>query len=164
MPDEYDRDRDKFPNHERGGIFENGCDRFFRDSENGYAQQSCIYETREGRVKFDHVKEYRDHLFTIEDKSGRIEGRKDEKQLRALRELLKENDKHKHILRSVEGEHVSKEVQELIKGLMRDFPDRFTHKLISRADARAIWALGVDLEEVNSSNCRSKESSLSYQV
>ncbi|MGK8485196.1 hypothetical protein [Nocardia asiatica] len=146
MSDEYYRDRGQVPNHDRGRIFENGCDRFFHDRENGYVQQSRIYETREGRVQFDHIKEDRDHLFTIEDKSGRVGGKKDERQLRALRELLQANDKHQHMLRSVEGEYLSREAQELITGLKRDFPDQFTHRLISRSEARTIWALGVDLE------------------
>ncbi|MFE7796128.1 hypothetical protein [Nocardia sp. NPDC057440] len=143
--DDYDNDRKGYKPHLRGTIFEHGASNFFRDRENGYSHGSRIYETSEGRIKFDHVKEVDSHLFSIEDKSGRIDGDKDVTQLMALRELLRSNEKHKHLLRSVEGESISKECQELINGLKRDFPDRFTHLEISRADARTIWALGRDL-------------------
>ncbi|MFE7797199.1 hypothetical protein [Nocardia sp. NPDC057440] len=146
MPDEYDRDRDQVPNHERGRIFENGADRFFRDHENGYVRGSRVYETTKGRIQFDHAKEAHGQTFSIEDKSGRIEGQKDKKQLKALREILKDNDKHQHMLRSVEGEPVAKDLQKLIDGLIRDFPTQFQHKAISRSDAREIWARGLELE------------------
>ncbi|WP_454197802.1 hypothetical protein [Nocardia sp. Marseille-Q1738] len=144
--DEYDRDRDKFPNHERGRIFENGIDRFFRDRENGYVPGSRVYETTKGRIRVDHSKQVGARTFTIEDKSGRIEGQKDKKQLEAMREILKENPNHQHILRSVEGETVAKDLQKLIDGLIRDFPNQFQHNVISRADAREIWARGLALE------------------
>ncbi|NKY25615.1 hypothetical protein [Nocardia gamkensis] len=144
--DGYDRDRDKVPSHERGRIFENGIDRFFRDRENGYAPGSRIYETTKGRIRVDHSKEVGARTFTIEDKSGRIEGNKDKKQLEAMREILKENPNHQHMLRSVEGEPVAKDLQKLIDGLIRDFSSQFQHKLISRSDAREIWARGLVVE------------------
>ncbi|QIS08205.1 hypothetical protein [Nocardia arthritidis] len=147
MPDGYDRDRDRIAdNNIRGRVFENGTYLYFRDRENGYEQQSRVYETPEGRIQFDKVKADQGRTFSIEDKSGRMEGRKDEKQLRALRVILETDKKHQHMLRSVEGEYVSKECQRLIDGLKKDFKDRFTHKEISRTEARTIWALGVDLE------------------
>ncbi|MFB8279552.1 hypothetical protein [Nocardia colli] len=153
MSDGYSQDRDQVPNHERGRIFENGTDRFFRDRENGYTQGSRKYEFRDNngrveRIQFDKIRNEQDRSRTdsIEEKSGRIEGRKDEKQLRGIRELLDKGEINRHTLRSVEGESISKECQELINGLRRDFPDRFTHLQISRADARAIWAIGRDLE------------------
>ncbi|WP_405160653.1 hypothetical protein OG203_30255 [Nocardia sp. NBC_01499] len=153
MGDGYSRDRDQVPNHERGKIFENGTDRFFRDRESGYTQGSRKYEFRDKggrteRIQFDKIRNEQDRSRTdsVEEKSGRIEGRKDEKQLRGVRELLNRGEINRHILRSVEGESISKECQELINGLKRDFPDRFTHLKISRTDARAIWAIGKDLE------------------
>ncbi|MGY2126426.1 hypothetical protein ACW9HJ_33725 [Nocardia gipuzkoensis] len=144
--DEYDRDRERVPNHERGRIFEHGVDRFFRDRENGYVPGLRIYETTKGRIRVDHSKDVGSRTFTIEDKSGQIEGQKDKKQLEAMREILKENPNHQHILRSVEGEPVAKDLQKLIDGLVRDFPSQFQHKVISRADAREIWALGLVME------------------
>jgi hypothetical protein len=147
MPgDGYDSDRRGFDSNERGRIFENGADRLFRDRENGYAIHSRIYEAGKDRIQFDKIKVDRDRTYTIEEKSGRIRGEKDDKQLRAVRELLQENGKHQHILRSVEGEPISKEAQELIGGLIRDFPDQFTHQIIARADAREIWARGLVME------------------
>ncbi|MCC3326611.1 hypothetical protein [Nocardia abscessus] len=144
--DEYERDRDNYKPHERGRIFENGIEAYFKDRERGYLPSSRIYKTPEGRIQFDHVREEQGKTFSIEDKSGRIEGPKDEKQLKALRVLLETGVVQEHTLRSVEGETVSKDCQVLINGLKQDFGDRFTHLEISRAEARTIWALGVDLE------------------
>ncbi|WP_280248469.1 hypothetical protein [Nocardia abscessus] len=144
--DEYERDRENYKPHERGRIFENGIEAYFKDRERGYLPTSRIYKTPEGRIKFDHVREEQGKTFSIEDKSGRIEGPKDEKQLKALRVLLETGVVQEHTLRSVEGETVSKDCRELINGLKQDFRDRFTHLEISRTEARTIWALGVDLE------------------
>ncbi|MFI6172402.1 hypothetical protein ACIBCN_36875 [Nocardia sp. NPDC051052] len=146
MSDEYDRDRDRFDNNSRGRIFENGADRFFHDRENGYVQGSRTFETIKGNIQFDHVKEANGHTFSIEDKSGGVGGQKDKKQLEAIRELLKANDKHQHLLRSVEREPVAKDLQKLIDGLRRDFPNQFQHQVISRTDAREIWARGLAVE------------------
>ncbi|WP_405176961.1 hypothetical protein OG225_21120 [Nocardia sp. NBC_01377] len=41
---------------------------------------------------------------------------------------------------------MSPEIRKLIDALARDFPARFTHHVISRADAREIWARGLNLE------------------
>ncbi|MEU6832477.1 hypothetical protein ABZ894_27865 [Nocardia beijingensis] len=144
--DEYERDRGNYKPHERGRIFENGIEAYFKDRERGYLPSSRIYKTPEGRIQFDHVREEQGKTFSIEDKSGRIGGPKDEKQLKALRVLLEIGVVQKHTLRSVEGETVSKECQILINRMKQDFRDRFTHLEISRAEARTIWALGVDLE------------------
>ncbi|MEU1547451.1 hypothetical protein [Nocardia sp. NPDC005745] len=153
MGDGYSRDRDDFEPNERGRIFENGTDRFFRDRENGYTRGSRKYEFRDRngrieRIQFDKIKNEhnRSRADSIEEKSGRIEGRKDEKQLRGIRELLDNREINHHTLRSVEGEFISKNAQELIRGLIQDFGDRFTHQIIPRADAREIWARGLQLE------------------
>ncbi|MGV9972401.1 hypothetical protein [Nocardia beijingensis] len=153
MGDGYSRDRDDFEPHERGRIFENGTDKFFRDRENGYARGSRKYEFRDRngrieRIQFDKIKNEHDRsrAASIEEKSGRIDGRKDEKQLRGIRELLDKREISRHTLRSVEGEFISKNAQELIRGLIQDFGDRFTHQIISRAEAREIWARGLQLE------------------
>lgn len=144
--DGYDRDRRGFDSNERGRIFENGADRFFRDRENGYTVHSRTYEAGKYRIQFDKIKLDRDRIFTIEEKSGMIRADKDLNQLRAVRELLRENNNHQHILRSVAGESISKEAQELIVGLVQDFPDQFTHQIIARSDAREIWARGLAME------------------
>ncbi|MGW4328299.1 hypothetical protein ACWEKR_20625 [Nocardia sp. NPDC004573] len=144
--DEYERDRERYKPHERGRVFENGIEVYFKDREHGYLPSSRVYKTPEGRIQFDHVREEQGKTFSIEDKSGRIEGPKDEKQLKVIRVLLETGVVQEHTLRSVEGETVSKDCQILINGLKQDFRDRFTHLEISRAEARTIWALGVDLE------------------
>ncbi|WP_194836418.1 hypothetical protein [Nocardia sp. XZ_19_369] len=95
---------------------------------------------------FDHVKREQGLTYTIEDKSGRIEGDKDVKQLMVLRVLLETGVVQEHTLRSVEREGVSERCQELINGLKRDFPGRFTHLEISRAEAREVWAKGLAIE------------------
>ncbi|WP_040798056.1 hypothetical protein [Nocardia higoensis] len=144
--DGYDRDRSRADNNTRGRVFENGADLFFRDSAQGYVKQSRILNTHAGAVRFDKFREADGRIWSIEEKSGRLEGKKDEKQLHALRILLQNNGNHHHVLRSVEGEHVSKEVRDLIEGIQRDFPSQFTHRVVSRAEAREIWALGRELE------------------
>ncbi|WP_433711731.1 hypothetical protein ACQP2U_36650 [Nocardia sp. CA-084685] len=153
MSDGYGRDRGDFEPHERGRIFENGTDKFFRDHEKGYTRGSRKYEFREKggrveRIQFDKIRNEHDRsrADSIEEKSGRIEGRKDEKQLRGVRDLLDRGEINHHTLRSVQGESISKECRELIDGLARDFPDKFTHQIISRSDAREIWARGLERE------------------
>ncbi|WP_280395544.1 hypothetical protein [Nocardia brasiliensis] len=144
--DDYDRDRHGHAPHVRGNVFEHGARTYFRDEERGYSHGSRKFTTSEGKIRFDHVKEADGKVFSIEDKSGRIEGDKDVTQLKALRELLDRGVVQEHTLRSVAGETVSKECQVLINGLKRDFPERFTHQEISRSEARAIWAIGKDIE------------------
>lgn len=147
MPgDGYDRDRDNIDNNKRGRTFENGCDRVFHDTENGYIQQSRKFKTDSGKTVFDKIREDDGDTGTIEEKSGRVAGDKDVRQLGIVRDILDQNEKHKHILRTVEGETISKECRELIDGLTRDFPDRFTHHIISREIACEIWARGLELE------------------
>ncbi|WP_157172134.1 hypothetical protein [Nocardia pneumoniae] len=146
MPDGYDRDRHNYDNNTRGRIFENGAYRYFRDRENGYVQGSRKFTTVKGRIQFDKLKDDRGKIFSIEEKSGKIEGPKDQKQLEALRVLLDKNPNHQHVLRSVEGEPISKPAQELIAGLIRDFPNQFTHQIIPRHVAREIWAIGLQRE------------------
>lgn len=145
---EYDKDRERFDNNRRGRIFENGAAEYYRDRERGYSQGSRTFTSpRIGKVKFDKTREVDGRVQAIEEKSGRIEGKKDEKQLKAVRDLLARGTVSQHVLRSVQGEAVSKTCQELINGLARDFPGQFNHQVISRADARQIWALGLQREQ-----------------
>ncbi|WP_378733667.1 hypothetical protein [Nocardia brasiliensis] len=146
MPDGYDKDRNGFDNNSRGRIFENGTYIHFRDRENGYVQGSRTINTEKGKIQFDKFKDERNIVSSIEDKSGEIRGPKDEKQLKAARALLEKDPNHRHMLRSVEGEKISVPAQELIDGLVRDFPDRFTHLVIDRETAREIWAKGLQKE------------------
>ncbi|WP_280352863.1 hypothetical protein [Nocardia abscessus] len=97
MSDGYDNDREKYKAHERGRIFENGTYRYFRDRENGYVQQSRIFKTIQGGIRFDKIKEDQGQTLSIEDKSGRIDGDKDLNQLRVLRALLEKNENHRHL-------------------------------------------------------------------
>ncbi len=77
MP-EYDRDRHNYNNNERGRIFENGAAQYFRDSENGYVQQSRIFrDPNVGNVRFDKIRDDRGLILTIEEKSGRVDSKKD---------------------------------------------------------------------------------------
>ncbi|WP_280258257.1 hypothetical protein [Nocardia abscessus] len=146
MP-EYDRDRHNYNNNERGRIFENGAAQYFRDRENGYVQQSRIFRVpKVGNVRFDKIRDDRGLIFTIEEKSGRVESKKDKKQLEVVRALLDKGEIQQHVLRTVEGEYRSPEVQKLIDGLVRDFKEKFTHQVIPRHVAREIWAIGLQRE------------------
>ncbi|MEV0355024.1 hypothetical protein AB0H71_03080 [Nocardia sp. NPDC050697] len=147
MP-EYDKDREHYDNNRRGRIFETGTEQYYRDRERGYTRDSRTFiSPRIGTIKFDKTREVDGRVQAIEEKSGRIEGKKDEKQLKAVRDLLARGTVSQHVLRSVQGEAVSKTCQELIQGLTRDFPGQFNHQVISRADARQIWALGLQREQ-----------------
>ncbi|WP_454194563.1 hypothetical protein [Nocardia sp. Marseille-Q1738] len=146
MP-EYDRDRHNCNNNERGRIFENGAAQYFRDRENGYVQQSRIFRVPNvGNVRFDKIRDDRGLIFTIEEKSGRMESKKDKKQLEVVRALLDKGEIQQHVLRTVEGEYRSPEVQKLIDGLVLDFKEKFTHQIIPRHVAREIWAIGLQRE------------------
>ncbi|MGW4090891.1 hypothetical protein [Nocardia sp. NPDC004750] len=146
MP-EYDKDRHNYDNNTRGRIFENGTDEYFRDRKNGYVQQSQIFRVPSvGSVRFDKIKNDRGLIYTIEEKSGRMESKKDKKQLEVVRALLDRGEIQQHVLRSVEGEYRSPEVQKLIDSLVRDFKEKFTHQIIPRHIAREIWARGLQLE------------------
>ncbi|MBF6576917.1 hypothetical protein [Nocardia farcinica] len=144
--DEYDKDRAQYRPHERGRIFENGTYEYFRDRESGFAQGSRKFRAAGVVIRFDKVKEIQGKIHSIEEKSGRLEGPKDEKQLQAVRILLEKNIVQQHELRCVRGEYKSKEVQRLIDALKRDYPDRFRHTEIPRDVARAIWAIGLQRE------------------
>ncbi|WP_082392708.1 hypothetical protein [Nocardia arizonensis] len=147
MRDEYDKDRHNIDNNTRGRVFENGAYKFFRDGENGYNRQSRKFVAVGQRIRFDKIKDDRGRIYTIEEKSGRIEGQKDEKQLTVVRALLENGEVEQHTLRSVENEEISDETRKLIDALKRDFPDRFVHQVISRTDAHEIWVRGFQLEE-----------------
>lgn len=92
------------------------------------------------------VVEINDKLHTIEEKSGRVSGRKDLKQLKGVREALARGEIDHHTLRSVAGEHVDPQCRDEIEALKRDFPDKFTHQLLSRAEAREAFQKGIQRE------------------
>ncbi|MEU2176341.1 hypothetical protein ABZ552_19120 [Nocardia sp. NPDC019219] len=146
MSDGYDRDRHNYDNNTRGRIFENGTYRYFRDRENGYVQQSKKFRAAGVSIRFDKIKDVRGLIYTIEEKSGRMDSPKDEKQLEVVRALLDKGEIQQHVLRTVEGEYRSPEVQKLIDGLVRDFKEKFTHQIIPRHVAREIWAIGLQRE------------------
>ncbi|WP_194831796.1 hypothetical protein [Nocardia sp. XZ_19_369] len=145
--DGYDRDRYGIDPNTRGRIFENGTYKHFRDRENGYVQQSEKYRAAGVKIRFDKVKDLQGKIHSIEEKSGRMDTPKDAKQLEAVRELIEKGVIQHHTLRTVAGELKSQEVQQLIAGLVRDFPDKFTHHVISRETAREIWAKGLQREQ-----------------
>ncbi|RJO70662.1 hypothetical protein D5S18_25975 [Nocardia panacis] len=150
MSDEYDKDRDKVEgNNARGRIFENGTYRYFRDGEAGYVQQQRqprAFVVGNKRVHFDKIRDDRGKISGIEEKSGRMEGEKDEKQLDVAYDLLKQGVLDEFTLRSVQGEYRSKEVQERIDRLNRDFKDKFVHQLIPRDVAHEVWIQGLQRE------------------
>ncbi|WP_194836089.1 hypothetical protein [Nocardia sp. XZ_19_369] len=144
--DGYDSERRGFDSNERGRIFETGTDRHFRDRENGYVPDPRKYEHGPDKIQFDKIKVENGQISTVEDKSGRIGGPKDEKQLEVVYELIKKGEINHHTLRSVEREVVSERCQQLIDKIREEFPNKFTHLQISRSDAREIWARGLELE------------------
>lgn len=149
MPrDGYDDDRHGFDSNTRGRVFENGTDRYFPQNErNGYERGREIM-TSLGPRRIDKSKPGKDgRLLSVEDKSGRVDSKHDARELAKDRELMERNIIGHHTIRTVQGEKMSKEVRELIDGMKRDFPDRFTHQVITREQAREIWALGLQREK-----------------
>ncbi|MGO4617934.1 hypothetical protein AB4305_30580 [Nocardia sp. 2YAB30] len=147
--DGYDKDREEFNNNARGRIWENGTDRLYRDRENGYTKppQSREHWTPEGFRRYDKEKvNEKGQILAVEDKSGSMTGENDRRELEKDRFLLERGIIEHLLVRSVEGESVSKECRELLTGLKRDFPDKFTHLEISRSDAREVWAKGLAIE------------------
>ncbi|WP_330252728.1 hypothetical protein OG874_42895 [Nocardia sp. NBC_00565] len=148
--DGYDRDREPYDNNARGRIWENGSDRYFRDCENGYSKPSREQELPTPGEARRYDKQRGDPrkgpVRAIEDKSGAIDGNKDHSQLKRDYDLIRDGKVDHLLLRSVEGETISRTAQHLIQDLQRDFPEKFTHQIISRSDAREIWARGLERE------------------
>ncbi|MFJ1457862.1 hypothetical protein [Nocardia sp. N2S4-5] len=147
MGDGYSSDRggpDR-DNNRAGRAFERGCDDYYRDREHGYVSPSRDYTSSQGETaRYDKARDKDGR--TIEEKSGRVGGDKDEKQFRVAREMLERGEIQHHTLRRVDGERVEKGARELIDGLKRDFPDRFTEQVIPRHVAREILARGMARE------------------
>jgi len=97
MPDGYDRDREGYDSNQRGRVFENGTLRHFDDRAKGYVQQSKIFTSSKGNIQFDKIRDIQGRISTIEEKSGRMEGRKDTNQLKAVRALLDKGTIQQHL-------------------------------------------------------------------
>ncbi|MFF0529220.1 hypothetical protein ACFYT3_12585 [Nocardia amikacinitolerans] len=147
MPDDYDKDRIGFGPNDRGRIFENGAEVYFRDRENGYTKQVSIpVPGRDEKRRFDKAQVKDGRIRSVEDKSGGVRGPNDLKELRNDRILLENGIIDHHTIRTVEGEPIAREAQQLINEMARDFPNRFEHQVIPRSVARRIWALGLQRE------------------
>ncbi|WP_280430052.1 hypothetical protein [Nocardia brasiliensis] len=145
--DGYDRDRDPYSNNDRGRIFENGTFEHYQLRDRGYVQQSQIFRVPGiGNVQFDKIAHDQGKVLADEDKSGRMDGKKDEKQLEVVYELLKTGKIDHYTLRTVEHELISDRCQELIDKIRSDFPEKSTHLIIDRETAREVWAKGVAAE------------------
>ncbi|WP_338767860.1 hypothetical protein V7968_02450 [Nocardia vulneris] len=145
--DGYDRDRDPYSNNDRGRIFENGTYEHYQLRDKGYVQQSQIFRVPGiGNVKFDKIAHDHGKVLADEDKSGRMDSKKDEKQLEVVYELLNTGKIDHYTLRTVEHELISDRCQELIDKIRGDFPEKSTHLVIDRETAREIWAKGVAVE------------------
>ncbi|WP_159080111.1 hypothetical protein [Nocardia suismassiliense] len=145
--DGYDRDRDPYSNNDRGRIFENGTYEHYHLREKGYVQQSQVFRVPGiGNVVFDKIANDQGKILADEDKSGRLDSKKDEKQLAVVYELLRTGRIDHYTLRTVERELISERCQELIDKIRRDFPEKSTHLIIDRETAREIWAKGLAIE------------------
>ncbi|WP_433599381.1 hypothetical protein ACQPXH_27560 [Nocardia sp. CA-135953] len=123
----------------------------FRDSENGYVpptreQELSIPDNESRRYDKQRGDPRAGPVRAIEDKSGEISSRKDLSQLKRDYELIRDGKVEHLLLRSVEGEKISAIAHRLIKDLQRDFPNKFTHQIITREEAREIWARGLEKE------------------
>ncbi|WP_141717738.1 hypothetical protein [Nocardia altamirensis] len=145
--DGYDRDRDPYSNNDRGRIFENGTYEHYHLREKGYVQQSQMFRVPGiGNVVFDKITNDQGKTLADEDKSGRMDSKKDERQLEVVYELIKTGRIDHYTLRTVEREPISDRCQELIDKIRRDFPEKSTHLIIDRETAREIWAKGLAMD------------------
>jgi hypothetical protein len=147
VPDEYDeyRRRERLTNYERGLYFELGRAHIRGETpERGWARQFKI-ETGKGSRVLDSAKTEGRGVRAVERKSGRVNEKDTRDQLARERAGLASGQLAYSTWETVEGEKLPDKVREDMQALARDFPGRFDHQVISRADALRAIQLGQSL-------------------
>ncbi|MBF6171096.1 hypothetical protein [Nocardia blacklockiae] len=145
MPDDYDATRRGLSNYERGLFFEIGRARICGETpERGWVRQFAIKVGRNTRV-LDSARTEGRGTRNVERKSGRINERETRQQLKVEREALNSGQITHSRWETVAGEKIPATVLADIRALQRDFPGRFHHEIISRADALRAIELGRSL-------------------
>ncbi|WP_280186982.1 MULTISPECIES: hypothetical protein [Nocardia] len=145
MPDEYDAVRRGLTNYEKGLYFELGrAHERGETPERGWVRQFAI-KTDKGVRVVDSARTEGRGADSVERKSGRVNERDARRQLDLERLALETGRISRSRWETVAGEKVPDKVREDIKDMTRDFGDKFTHVIISRADALRAMKLGQSL-------------------
>ncbi|GAB2684105.1 hypothetical protein [Nocardia thraciensis] len=141
MPDEYDNVRRNLSNYERGLYFELGRAQIRGETpEKGWVRQ---FEIRVGedqqRRRLDSARTEGRGVRAVERKSGQVNEREARGQIGVERSALDSGQVTHSTWETVEGEKVPEKVLGDMQDMSRDFPGKFHHEIVSRADAlRAI--------------------------
>ncbi|MFI6169041.1 hypothetical protein ACIBCN_19845 [Nocardia sp. NPDC051052] len=148
MPDEYDKIRENLNPPECGRIFENGTEAVFRDREKGYVSHPDPYSTLHGQRYYDKARtDDLGKVHAIDDKSGQTGSKNDIRELKKDRELLAKREIETLTVRTVAGEKMSAAYEKHLNELRKEFGARVIHVEISRAQARDVFAKGLDREK-----------------
>ncbi|WP_280243073.1 hypothetical protein [Nocardia abscessus] len=145
MPDEYDDFRRSLSNYEKGLYFELG-----RALERGEIPEKGW--ERQFKLQVGDKARYLDSARTlgrgvdgVERKSGRVNERDARAQLRVERAALDKGLLARSRWETVAGEKMPRAVAREMERMARDFPGRFNHVTVSRADALRAIQLGQSL-------------------
>ncbi|WP_181725640.1 hypothetical protein [Nocardia gipuzkoensis] len=145
MPDEYDAVRRGLTNYEKGLYFELGRARERGETpERGWVRQFAI-KTDKGVRVVDSARTEGRGADSVERKSGRVNDRDARRQLDLERLALDSGQISRSRWETVAGEKVPDKVRQDMQDMVRDFGDKFTHVIISRADALRAIKLGQSL-------------------
>ncbi|WP_280336365.1 hypothetical protein [Nocardia wallacei] len=145
MPDDYDAVRRNLSNYERGLYFELGRAHIRGETpENGWVRQ---FEIKVGGKirRLDSARTEGRGVRSRERKSGQVHERETLEQLRRERAALRTGQLTHSGWETVAGEKMPRTVRDELHQMARDFPGRFHHEVISRADALRALELGKSL-------------------
>ncbi|WP_280275141.1 hypothetical protein [Nocardia wallacei] len=145
MPDDYDAVRRNLSNYERGLYFELGRAHIRGETpEKGWVRQ---FEIKVGGKirRLDSARTEGRGVRSRERKSGQVHERETLEQLRRERAALRTGQLTHSGWETVAGEKMPRTVRDELHQMARDFPGRFHHEVISRADALRALELGKSL-------------------
>ncbi|MFI2284606.1 hypothetical protein [Nocardia beijingensis] len=132
-------------NYEKGLYFELGrAHERGETPERGWVRQFAI-KTDKGVRVVDSARTEGRGADSVERKSGRVNERDARRQLDLERLALESGRISRSRWETVSGEKVPDKVREDIREMVHDFGDKFTHVVISRADALRAMKLGQSL-------------------
>ncbi|WP_157126010.1 hypothetical protein [Nocardia mikamii] len=145
MPDEYDGIRRGLSNYERGLYFELGRAHIRGETaERGWVRQFQLQVGNKARI-LDSARTDGRGTRGVERKSGRIHERSTLEQLRRERSALESGKLTHSRWETVAGEKIPRSVGDELRAMTQDFPGRFEHEVLSRADAARALELGRSL-------------------
>lgn len=145
MPDEYDAVRRDMSNYEKGLYFELGRAHIRGETpERGWVRQFSISINGKSRI-LDSARSDGKGVRSVERKSGRVNEADARKQLGLERQGLDSRQVTHSTWETVVGEKVPDKVLGDMQKLALDFPGRFRHEIVSRADAARAIRLGQSL-------------------